>query len=68
MIQLANMNLINLGAIFGESDLILPNYLASLFTIFCVVGITNAFNWIDGIDGFFFISGSISLNRISHNW
>ena len=53
MIQLANMNLINLGAIFGGNDLILPNYLAFLFTIFCVVGITNAFNWIDGIDGFF---------------
>ena len=53
MIQLADMNLVNLGAIFGGNDLILPNYLAFLFTIFCVVGITNAFNWIDGIDGFF---------------
>ena len=61
MIQLANMNLINLGAIFGGNDLILPNYLAFLFTIFCVVGITNAFNWIDGIDGFFSFQVLIAL-------
>ena len=53
MIQLGDMNLINLGAIFGGNDLVLPSYFAFLFTIFCVVGITNAFNWIDGIDGFF---------------
>ena len=53
MIQLGDMKLINLGAIFGGNDLVLPSYLAFLFTIFCVVGITNAFNWIDGIDGFF---------------
>ena len=27
--------------------------IAFIFTIFCIVGVTNAFNWIDGIDGFF---------------
>ena len=49
----AQVSCTNLGAIFGGNDLVLPSYLAFLFTIFCVVGITNAFNWIDGIDGFF---------------
>ena len=31
----------------------IEEYFAFYFTIFCIVGVTNAFNWIDGIDGFF---------------
>ena len=31
----------------------MDEYLAFSFTIFCIVGVTNAFSWIDGIDGFF---------------
>ena len=65
MIQLGNMNLLNLGAIFGGNDVILPDYLAFIFTIFCVVGITNAFNWIDGIDGFFSFQVILALIGLS---
>ncbi len=65
MIQLGDMNLNNLGAIFGGNDLILPNYLAFLFTIFCVVGITNAFNWIDGIDGLFSFQVLLALTGLA---
>ena len=53
MIEVGGMNLLNLGPLFGFEDIVLSYYLGFLFTIFCVVGITNAFNWIDGIDGFF---------------
>ena len=65
MIQLGNMNLLNLGAIFGGNDVILPDYMAFIFTVFCVVGITNAFNWIDGIDGFFSFQVILALIGLS---
>ena len=65
MIQLGNINLLNLGAIFGGNDIILPNYIAFIFTVFCIVGITNAFNWIDGIDGFFSFQVILALIGLS---
>tara|TARA_A100001015_G_scaffold53075_1_gene58156 strand:+ start:17 stop:1150 length:1134 start_codon:yes stop_codon:yes gene_type:complete len=65
MIQFGDMNLLNLGAVFGEKDVILPDYLGFVFTIFCVVGITNAFNWIDGIDGFFSFQVILALIGLS---
>ena len=65
MIQFGDMNLLNLGAIFGGNDVILPDYLGFIFTIFCVVGITNAFNWIDGIDGFFSFQVILALIGLS---
>ena len=65
MIQFGDMNLLNMGAIFGGNDFILPDYLAFIFTIFCVVGITNAFNWIDGIDGFFSFQVILALIGLS---
>ena len=52
-IQLGDVGLINLGSLLGGGQIILDEYLAFIFTIFCIVGVTNAFNWIDGIDGFF---------------
>ena len=52
-IQLGDVGLINLGSLLGGGEIILDEYLAFIFTIFCIVGVTNAFNWIDGIDGFF---------------
>ena len=52
-IQLGDVSLINLGSLLGGGEIILDEYLAFIFTIFCIVGVTNAFNWIDGIDGFF---------------
>lgn len=40
----------NLGAIFGGSDVML-GMLAIPFTVFCCVGLVNAVNLMDGIDG-----------------
>ena len=65
VIQLGNINLLNLGAIFGGNDIILPNYISFIFTVFCIVGITNAFNWIDGIDGFFSFQVILALIGLS---
>ena len=71
MIELGGMNLLNLGALFGFEDIVLSYYLGFVFTIFCVVGITNAFNWIDGIDGFFSFQvflACIGISLISNNF
>ena len=65
MIQLGNMSIVNLGPIFGGEDIILHEYLAFLFTLFCVVGITNAFNWIDGLDGLFSFQVFIAVMGLS---
>ena len=65
VIQLGNINLLNLGAIFGGNDIVFPNYIAFIFTVFCIVGITNAFNWIDGIDGFFSFQVILALIGLS---
>ena len=48
---------INFGSInfsipqYGEINILLPNYLDKIVTSFWIVGITNAINWIDGLDG-----------------
>ena len=41
----------NLGNLFGLGIIELNPALGVLFTIFCVIGILNAFNWIDGFNG-----------------
>jgi UDP-GlcNAc:undecaprenyl-phosphate GlcNAc-1-phosphate transferase len=41
----------NLGNLFGLGSVELNPALGVLFTIFCVIGILNAFNWIDGFNG-----------------
>ena len=76
-IQLGGVSLINLGSLLGSGEIILQEYVAFIFTIFCIVGVTNAFNWIDGIDGFFgsqvliaimgmtILSGRISIFHIA---
>ena len=71
MIEIGGMNLLNLGPLFGFEDIVLSYYLGFVFTIFCVVGLTNAFNWIDGIDGFFsfqVILACIGISIISDNF
>lgn len=52
-----------LGYIFllGELNL---NYFAIIFTVFCVIGLTNAFNFIDGIDGLCSSQSLISMFSI----
>ena len=41
----------NLGNLIGLGFIELNQALGVLFTIFCVIGILNAFNWIDGFNG-----------------
>ena len=41
----------NLGNLFGLGSIELNPALGVLFTIFCVIGVLNAFNWIDGFNG-----------------
>lgn len=36
---------------YGNINIILPTFLDSILTSFWIVGITNAINWIDGLDG-----------------
>jgi len=35
---------------YGDFNLILPQFLKYIFTSFWIVGVTNAINWLDGID------------------
>ena len=42
----------------GYNNLTLPTFLSLLITCFWIVGIINAFNWIDGLDG---LSSSLSI-------
>lgn len=51
---------------FGSIDFILPSFWSHLLTCFWIVGITNAINWLDGLDGLaagysFFVSLSILI-------
>ena len=50
MIITTDVYIANLGNIFGFGDLYLGAF-GIPFTVFCVVGIMNAFNMIDGING-----------------
>ena len=43
--------LINLGDLFGFGYILLNEPLSLIFTTFCIVGVMNAFNMIDGING-----------------
>ena len=50
LIFVSDMYINSLGDLFGHGDIVLGLY-GIPFTIFCVVGIMNAFNMIDGING-----------------
>jgi UDP-GlcNAc:undecaprenyl-phosphate GlcNAc-1-phosphate transferase len=47
----------DLGSLLPDG-MLLPNWLAVIFTVFVVVGVTNAINLADGLDG---LAGGISL-------
>ena len=48
--------------IWAFPNIIFPNYLSLIFTLIWLVGVTNAINWIDGLDGLATgCSGIISL-------
>lgn len=53
----------NLGDLFGLGAVALTGSLAFLFTLFCVVGVINAFNMSDGLDG---LAGGLAL--IAAGW
>jgi UDP-GlcNAc:undecaprenyl-phosphate GlcNAc-1-phosphate transferase len=50
MIFFSDIYITNLGNLFGYGEIYL-GYLSIPFTVFCIVGIMNAFNMIDGING-----------------
>ena len=46
------INNLDLSFIFSDTTLIeLPKFISLILTILWITGITNAFNWIDGLDG-----------------
>jgi UDP-GlcNAc:undecaprenyl-phosphate GlcNAc-1-phosphate transferase len=53
-----NIRLDDLGFLIGSGHAVEPGWLAVPFSIFCVVGIINATNMMDGIDG---LSGGVLL-------
>lgn len=57
-IAVGNLWLRNLGDLFGLGDIVLPVWLGVPFTVFAVVGVSNAINLIDGLDG---LAGGVSV-------
>lgn len=60
IIYSTDIYLFNLGDLFGFGDIDLGNF-AIPITLFCVVGIMNAFNMIDGMNGLCAGCGMLSL-------
>jgi len=56
-IILGRFYIVNLGDIFGLGVITLPLWFSIPFTIFAVIGVSNALNLIDGLDG---LAGGIS--------
>lgn len=54
----AGLSMQDFGNILGFGDIILPQYLGIVFTVFCVVGAMNAINMIDGVDG---LAGGVTV-------
>ena len=50
MIFMTNESLVNLGNLFGFGDINLGVFSIPI-TVFCVVGLMNAYNMIDGLNG-----------------
>ena len=62
MIAMTDEKIVNVGNLFGFGDIHLGNF-SMIFTIFCVVGLINAFNMIDGLNG---ICASLALLPIAY--
>ena len=60
-ILISGINLTSLGNLLGFGEIKLSDFSGPLFTIFCVVGVANAFNWIDGLDGLFSTQSLIAI-------
>jgi UDP-GlcNAc:undecaprenyl-phosphate GlcNAc-1-phosphate transferase len=61
MIVLSGETISNLGNLLGDGDIIMPKFVSIFFTIFCIVGIMNAFNMSDGLNGICASFGLIPL-------
>ena len=57
-IAVDNLWIHNLGNLFGFGQIVLPLWLGVPFTVFAVVGVSNALNLIDGLDG---LAGGVAL-------
>ncbi len=64
VIGVSGLSLSSLGNLFGFGEIKLSNIISPIFTIFCVVGVANAFNWIDGLDGLFSTQVLIAASAI----
>ena len=51
IIKSLDLNLLNLGALLGDAPIILSPVAAFPLTVLAIVGLINAFNMLDGIDG-----------------
>lgn len=64
VIGAGDLSLTSLGNLFGFGEIKLNNVFGPIFTIFCVVGVANAFNWIDGVDGLFSTQALVGASAI----
>ena len=64
VIGVSDLSLTSLGNLFGFGEVKLNTIFSPIFTIFCVVGVANAFNWIDGLDGLFSTQVLIATSAI----
>ena len=53
VIGVSDLSITSLGNLSGFGEIKLGPIFGTIFTIICVVGVANAFNWIDGLDGLF---------------
>lgn len=51
IILLCDLKVTNLGNLFGFGEVHLPSPLAEFMTVVCIVGVINAINMADGLDG-----------------
>ena len=64
VIGVSDLSLTSLGNLFGFGEITFNRVIGPIFTIFCVVGVANAFNWIDGLDGLFSTQVLIAASAI----
>ena len=61
MIVLSGETISNLGNLLGDGDILMSKPLSIIFTVFCTVGIMNAYNMSDGLNGICASFGLIPL-------
>ena len=61
VIGVSDLSLTSLGDLAGFGEIKLNAFFGTAFTIFCIVGVANAFNWIDGLDGLFSIQSLLAF-------